>query len=263
MPIAIRTVFALALGLAAGAEAGVIIETSHREGPEDEAPELRRVYVQDGVGRFEDGERVTLLRGETLTIIDDDEETYTVLDRESIRAVGERMGGAMAQMREQMASMTPEQRAMMERMMGGQLPGPAAPAKVEVIDARRTETVDGRSCRVWTVKRDEVPEQQHCVVPFDTLPGDEDLRALFQRMASLFGELRTALPQGDDGDGDEFEAYAKMNGYPVLTRELSEGEPNGAESRLVAWRAEPVPAAKFTVPAGYTKRELGGAPDAD
>jgi hypothetical protein len=133
--------------------------------------------------------------------------------------------------------------------------------KLEVVDAGRAETVDGRSCRVWTVKRNDVAEQQHCVVPFDTLPGNEDLRAVFDRMASLLGELRKALPQGDDDPNAEFEVYAKMNGYPVLTRELSKDKPTGEETRLVAWRAERVPAAKFEVPAGYEKRELAGEPD--
>lgn len=257
MPLATRLGSALLLGLAAAAQAGVYIETAQRDGPKDETPEVRRVYVQGGLGRFEDGGSYSILKGETLTIVNPGERTYTVLDREAIRALGARMGGAMAQMRERMAAMTPEQRAMLERMMGGQMPGAAAePAKLEVVDAGRSERVDGRSCRVFTVKRGGVAEEQHCVVPFDALPGNEDLRALFERLASLLRELHAALPQSRHDANAEYEAFAKMNGYPVLTRELSDGKPTGEETRLVAWRAEPVPAAKFEVPPAYARREL-------
>lgn len=239
------------------ANAGVYIETADREAGAKQATTVQRIWVEGGAARFENEGDVSILKGEKLYVLQPKERSYLVIDEAAVKAMGERMGGAMAQMQAQMANLPPEQRAMMERMLGGNMPGAApAPVKIDVVDTGRTESVDGRTCRTWTLKRNGVAEEQHCIVAFASMPGKEDLRAVFARMGKLFDGLADALPQGPVAFDQEFAAYEKMNGFPLLTRELAKGKPTGAETRVVAWRAESVPAAQFAIPAGYKQRDL-------
>ena len=247
----------------ARASAGVYIETADKApGAKAKLVTAQRIWVQGGSARFEAEGQVTLLKGDALYILDPAERSYTVVDEAAAAKLGKQLNDPTAQMREQLAGLPPEQRAMVEQMMGGRMPGPAAPrAKLEAVDTGRSETVDGRSCRNWLIKRGGVTDEQHCVVAFGTLPGNEDLRALFARMAKLFEALQGAMPQlAEGGFEDEAAVVEKMNGFPVLSREYANGKPNGAETRVVAWRAESVPASQFAIPAGYKQRELAAGP---
>lgn len=246
--------------LAAGAaHAGLFVETVDRDAKSGAVRATQTMRVQGGSARFERaGERIVIFAGDALTTLEPAKQTYTVMDRATITRMASRMNDAMAKMHEQMAGMPPEQRAAMERMLAGQ--GVAAGAKprpkIEVVDTGRSETVEGRRCRVWDVKRGGVLDEQHCVVPFDSLPGKQDLLALFEHMNGLFGELRKASSAFAAGSGDEYEALTKMNGFPVLTRDYENGKPTGRETRVRAWREESMAAALFEVPSGYHEREL-------
>jgi hypothetical protein len=244
---------ALALTLAAvnAAHAGVYIETAERD--KDKVVGTQKTWVQGGKMRVESAKSISIWKDDAFTILDPRKKTYTVMDRAAMKAMGERMNGAMAQL----ANMPPEQRAMVERMMGGGGPGQKPALKIEVVDTRRSETVDGRSCRLWDMKVNGAMKQRSCAVGYALLPGHEDLQALFRQMASFMEEMRKAMPQMEmELDTSD---TARMNGYPVLTRDYANGKPNGKERRLVAWREEAVAAAKFDVPAGYKKREMAEA----
>jgi hypothetical protein len=213
---------------------------------------VHRFWAQGGNARVEAGANVTLLKGDALIVVDTKQKSYLVLDRAAMQQIAGKVGAMREQMNAQLAALPPEQRAMVERMMGGGGMAAAAP-EIATVDTGRSETVGERTCRVWDVTMDAEVTQQHCVVPFSGMPGNEDVQAIIERMASLTEELRSALPQMD---ASLSEVAGGMDGYPVLTRYYERGKPSGRERRLKAWREEAVPAEKFEVPAGFKQRDL-------
>jgi hypothetical protein len=140
---------------AIAAQAGVYIETQESSKATDRPGQMQRMYVQDGAARIEQGNgkdsaEYVIFRNDTLYVIDPAKKRYTELDRETIRTIGGAVNSAMEQMREELAKLSPEQRAMVEQMMGskanammaGSGPKPVVAAK----DTGQSDTVDGRKC---------------------------------------------------------------------------------------------------------------------
>ena len=63
-----------------------------------------------------------------------------------MKQLAQQMSGMMAQMQAAMKNMTPEQRAMMEKMMKGKMPQAAAAAPKTVYTAKGSGSVNGFSC---------------------------------------------------------------------------------------------------------------------
>lgn len=250
--------------LAVAAQAGVVIETVERDTKSGRETGTQTMMVQDGAARIEhsaggDPENLIIFKDDVLYAIDTRKKSYTAIDRETAAALAGKMNDAMAEMRAQMAGMPPEQRAMMEQMMGKMgrpMPGAAAPKPVLAArDTGRSDKVEGRSCRIWEMTRDGQVDEELCVVPFSEVPGKEDLMAMSQKMASLMKEFTEAM--GSFGpSGDDFETISSVKGYPVRVRHYRAGKPTGEETVLKDWRAETVEPKMFQVPSGYKKQDL-------
>jgi hypothetical protein len=253
------SVAACALAVATAVPAGVVVETVERDAKSGATGDVSRLYVQGSTARMEDsgdGKGFVLFRDGTLYVVEPAERRYTALDREAVAGAAGQMGAAMAQVQKQLASLPPEQRKMMEQMMGGKLPG-TAPARppLEARDLGRDETVDGRSCRVWELARGGKVENQVCVVAFSALPGQEDLLGVMRQINELMQPMVEVF-EGFGGMSDDAEAVAAVQGFPVLWRDFDDGRPNGRETVLKSWREEAIPADLLQVPAGFQQREL-------
>jgi hypothetical protein len=160
-------------------------------------------------------------------------------------------------MRQKMKSMSPEQRAMMEKRMGSRVPGGFGatdqPDTWDSKDLGTTATVEGRRCRNWALLRNGAPFQELCVVPYDTLPGKENVRKMFRELADTFGDLAKSWPGADRAA----QARVAIDGFPVRTRLYgADGKLRDTETIMTKWVEETIPAAAFDVPPGYTKAEL-------
>src|SRR5215831_3007447 len=155
--------------------AGVYVETvKHNLTTNTTEPE-QKMYVQDGNGRFVDPEgRASLIKGDTLYIIDENDKSYIAMDQATMQQVAKQVQAAMDRMKEQMAKLPPEQRQQMEQMMGGSAAVLQGKQRtVDVKDTGKSDKVDGRACKLWDVTRDGALDQQICVVPYSALPGKE------------------------------------------------------------------------------------------
>ncbi len=241
--------------LCASAAAGVRIETVDRDIATKRVDgEPGVVFVQGGNVRVNNRGGAMLLKGSTLYVIDDKRRTYSEIDKATMRGYANQANAAMSQMQEQLAKMPPEQRQMMERMMGGKMPGLGAPPRKKVYTSRDTgksDTVEGRKCRIWQMLRDGEAYEEVCVVPFSSLPGKEDFQKTFKELAEAFEGLAAAAPNA----GDET-ARSAINGYPVRVRRLQNGAPTGLETVLRSWTEESLPASLFEVPPGYKKQAM-------
>jgi hypothetical protein len=252
---------AAVLAIATGTSAGVRIETIDRE-IKTKAVEgsPQTVLVQDGKVRVKSSASGgMILKGGVIYILDAKRKTYREMDKASMKASMEQAGAAMRQMQERMASLPPEQRAQMQRMMGGQMAGMGGSGKAATYtskDTGKSDTVQGRKCRVWHVLKDGVLFEELCVVPFSSLPGKENFEKTFRELAEAFEGLAGAVP----GAGDQSKARSAIKGYPVRVRPYENGKPRGTETVLQSWTEESVPPATFDVPKGFKKQAnpMGG-----
>ena len=245
---------------AQAASAGVYVELVDHDIPSGKVELSQKMYVQNGQGRFVDsGGRTTLIKDGTMYVIDDADKSYIAFDKATMEKLAVKINAAMAQMQEQLAKLPPEQRAQMEAM----LPNMAGGDKkwvVEAIDTGKSDKVDGRACRVWDVKRNGELDDQMCVVPYASLPGKENFQAMFANFAKVFEEMAKSVPMLSGMMTNEFDAQAKVNGFPVRTRGYENGKLGNTEHNVRVWREEAIPASMFEVPAGYKQKQMPMGP---
>ena len=246
-----------------GAFAGIHVDTVTRD-IKTKAQEggTQTMLVQNGMMRTTGTANGSIiLKGATITMIDDTRKEYRVMTKEDLKKMADSGAAQMAAMREKMKSMPPEQRAMMEKMMGSKIPGGmGSPDKPDVWESKNmgtTATVEGRKCQVWTLSRNGAPFEELCVVPFNTLAGKEDFQKVFKEMSEAFADLAKNSPNGDMGA----KARMAIDGYPVRSRiYASDGKFRPSETVLVKWVEESITASMFEVPAGYKKAEMPKRP---
>jgi hypothetical protein len=259
------TLAAAVLAFATTAAAGVRVETVEQDiktKAAEGAPQV--VLVQDGKVRASghDGGAV-IIKGGRFYFVDDKRKTYQEMDKAQMQQAAQQANAMMSQMQEKLKNMPPEQRAMMEKMMGGGMPG-AAPGKAasyDAVDTGKSATVEGRKCRVWQILRNKKPIEELCVAPFSSLPGKENFQQTFEELAKAFEGFSSMA--GPDVAAEN-KARMSVKGYPVRIRTYDDqGKLHRSEVVLKRWVEEAVPAAKFEIPKNYKKRDmpqLGGPP---
>ena len=247
---------------AQGAFAGVYVEQVDHNRTTNTTETKSKMYVQNGMGRIVDAEgRATLIKGDTLYIVDDKDKSYIVFDKATMQQLASKMNAQLAQLKEQLASLPPEQRAQAEQMMGpsaaAMLSGESQQMTVDVADTGKSDKVDGRACKVWNVTRNGELDEQICVVPYSSLPGKEDFQKVFASFAKSFEEMAKSVPALSGMMSNEFSALVKTNGYPVRRQSYENGKLSELETLLKVWREEAMPASTFEIPAGYKLKQMG------
>lgn len=262
-----RCLLALAIGCAVAAfdaHAGLYVGRVVRDitsGAERPGIDL---YLQGGMARVEDlrGKRpsVTIFRDDTLYVLDPKKKTVRAMTRADIDRMAAEMASGMSdaqrQMQAELAKLPPDQRATAEKMLQRQpVPG-TGKTKARIItveDTGRSESVQGKSCRVWNVLRDDLLIAQHCVVPYASLAGAEELRTAVARISALTEKLMQSVRRMNAASGNEFSGVDRINGVPVLTRTYTDGQPDGTESIVNEWATRVNPASLFEVPGDYRR----------
>jgi Domain of unknown function (DUF4412) len=225
------------------------IQTKAASGPP------QTIYVQNGNVRVASGPAGSmLLKGSTIYVIDDKRRTYREMDKATMQGYAKQTNAAMSQMQEQMAKMSPQEREMMQKMMGGNMPG-MAPAKQDVYaskDTGKNDTAEGRNCRLWNISKNGKLQEEICVVPFASLPGKEDFQKTFKNLAEAFEGMASAMPNA----ANDAKARSAIDGYPVRVRRYENGKRVGTETVLKTWNEEALAASLFEVPAGYKKQAM-------
>jgi hypothetical protein len=171
-----------------------------------------------------------------------------------------RMKGQMqamrAQMAERMKTMTPEQRAQMQAMMG-----PAAAQmlaapndkpnvwKFEPLGGKKT--INGFACETYRVLLDGAPHEEDCISPWSAgLVKRADFAGLEKFGESMnenlgLGRGMAAMP-----------LFHQYPGMPISRAVLEADGKHGEEHQVKSIKHDAIPASTFAAPAGYTKREL-------
>jgi len=235
------------------------------------------------------GKRATVIfNGERreMMMIDEDSKTYFVLDEKTMSSMAGKMmeaqgqtDAAMEQMKEALANVPEEQRAMVEKMMkeraGGKdggmamgkgmgMPG-AMPQAVpeELMKTGEKKTLNGYATTKYEVYQEKQKTREMWVTGWDKIEGGKEVAALFGEMADFYKDMMDSFAKQSGMSGmaaaqmnDEmFDHLKEMDGVPVVTREFAGGKAV-SESTLRSSKRENLDAATFQPPKGYTLRTM-------
>jgi hypothetical protein len=255
--------FFCAAGLA---QAGVVYETVERDLPGGQETAVTTIQVQDGSMRLDTlktgqaaPDNGMIFTGEAIIGIDHRKKQYTHMDRAQLKQLAGQVNEAMKEMEAQLASMSPEQRAMVEKMMGRNIPGADKPRRVAPTFTRtsRTESAAGYSCQVWEGHRDGRKVTEHCIVPYARLTGGSEMGEVMKNMTAMMDELLASMdsPRLEGIVRNEWEGLRTIDGYPVISRTFTDGKAT-EEHALRSARLASVPATQLAPPAGYERKDL-------
>lgn len=244
------------------ATAGVYMESTDVDLAANEPAAVTRMWFDGGRMRTERSEtgivrNIALFKNDTMYVINPRSKSYHAIDKATIERVGDRVAEARRRMQDQMASLSPEQRALLEKMTGGAAFSAPPPTRT-LKNTGRTETVAGIRCTIWEATVNGAKKEELCAAAPGVVAGGSEVTGTLREIGEMmkgFTENFTAPGRKSASPWSDMET---IRGVPILTREFSDGKAI-LETRLTAVRVEPAPAAAFDVPAGYQERKLGPA----
>jgi hypothetical protein len=255
---------ATAVLLASGlAHAGVTIETTR--GPDSVAT----MYLEGDRMRLDGADKTGMASSviidggaKKLIVVEEKKKSYTELTEADMKRVRAQMDALRAQMEERMKTMSPEQRKQVEAMMAGMGGAPGKPAKPAVLKFEKLgqkKTINGFSCEMYRVLKDGVASEEDCIAAWSASTVQKSdlagLRKFGEEMMKNFGSAGAR-------DQIQLDQLDKYPGIPISRVPLEADGKRGLEEQVKSIKRGSVPAAKFAVPAGYTKKSLpaGGPP---
>ena len=249
-----------AMPLYAGVEMNLV--TTDSEGAVTESVKL---YAQSGMIRMEDigdtsGQDMSMIFvGQEFIVVDHNEKTYIVMDEAMVQEMGVKVNAAMEQMRAQLADMPPEQRAMVEQMMEGQMSGMMG-AAAEALPTRVEQTGSGSwqsgSCTEYDVFEGDEKTQQICAAALSEVEGADEAMAAFKNMAKFMNSLAKSMPGplGASMAENPMGLIDQIDGFPVRTVDYIDGQVS-AETSLSSVADSDLDPSLFAIPEGYTQQD--------
>ena len=161
-----------------------------------------------------------------------------------------------------MRDMPPEQRQMMEQMMGGKMPqagskpGACREPRIEMRKTGRQATIAGYPAAGYEVAADGKAESELWIAKGITAWKEVDPKKLERAMSELAKMTpRCGPPSGRQGGMGEDQAWRLAGeGYPVKTADRRGG---GTTVEVVKAESRAVAASEFQPPANFTRKTLG------
>ncbi len=251
---------------------GVVYEietTDYRESPAlTDVAELRveGPHVAMGFSGAESGRMVFNGERREMVVINDDDQSYMLIDEEGLQALSSQINSMMAEMEEMLAQLPAEQRALVERMGAQGMPGmpdmAAAPPEIDVRKSGRSDTKAGFRSEEWEVYEDGELRRRLWVAPWSEIEGADEVREAITGMVDFFDDFLDAMPTMPGSDRpmaeNPFRHFDLENGFPVVTHELDERGEIEQESTLRSAERRTLDPADFEPPAGYKRQQMFG-----
>ncbi len=208
-----------------------------------------------------------------MMVIDHAEKSYMVMDKDSLKAMSGMMGaaasgadggkgepGAMeAMIQEALKDVPEEQRAEIEKMMREQMGAASGGAKkqaspVEYRKTKEREKQQGFASTKYVATQDGAVIRELWVTEWDNIDGGEEARDAFKAMAAFWQEAFGDMAQMTGEN--PIELFEKVDGFPVVTREMSNVKVD-SESVLKSAETADIDADAFKPPAGYALKKMG------
>lgn len=223
------------------------------------------------------GQRIIYDRkSKTMYILNDQEKTYKKLNRETLKAVmpdmgqyQEQMNKAMQEMKNQMANLPPEQRAMAEQMMAQQMKmmNPEAMKAPQAANPTTKRSQDHRVIRRGVRISDRWPnttevhlfDQGRIISKVWTVPSTQlgveikDLN-IGEELNEFILSLDLPFPMEGFGTALNFPNFSEL-GVPVRVQNIGPSGEVAETVELIESHSRPIPAEKVQIPSGY--RQVG------
>ncbi|MDH3416829.1 MAG: DUF4412 domain-containing protein [Gammaproteobacteria bacterium] len=247
------------------AYAGVVMDLVTMDASGQET-ERSRIYAQSGKIRMEqsDGSETAatmIFLGNEFLYIDQREKSYVVMDEAMLDEVSAKMNEVMKEMQAQLANMPPEQRAMMEQMMKGQMQGMSA-QQAPSSSAPRVEAMGGGEwksykCRQYAVFEGAEKVQDICAAELDEVDGADEVIETFRNMAAYITKMTESMPMRSDDRINPGELMDEIDGFPVHTIDYKNGVV-ARETSLDSVTEKDLDEGMFAVPEGYRRQDPFG-----
>jgi hypothetical protein len=264
---ALLVVAGMTAGLSAGgARAAAVITMS--QGGEAGGAKTQTMYLESDRLRMTSPTGGLIYRGDMnkAFVIDDKRHSYIEMSPESMQKLSARMNDAMAKMQQRMAAMPEAQRKQMEAMMASHgMPGmgktPDGPPQITYKKTGDAKKVGNWSCVPYTMIMNGDPESNMCIAKLSDVGLTRDDLKPFIGLSTLMGKSMSQMggQNASPMAGTDLDTMTKaigFEGFPVQT--TSADGPGEYSSTVLSVDHKDAPAGAFDLPAGYTKREMGG-----
>jgi hypothetical protein len=256
----------MSLLLATGAvEGGVLLETESSGSalPAQPQPVNGQLQLQGNFARMDADEQSTMLFDsvtQTMRILDHANRRYMTVDREAAEQLAEQLDPMIAEMKAQLEGLPPDQRAMVEEMMGGRLNLAGAPEEQPTLALEATGRKGdsaGFACEWWRASDEGTLVYELCVAAPGELPGGEDMLGLFRAMVQFNSDIMRTVNRSGliRMPRLPFDSVADIEGMPLITRQY-DGGAVVMESRIKGITETEFPATDFAVPEDYTAQSF-------
>lgn len=229
--------------------------------------ETMKVFAQAGMIRMDDNgnspnERSSVLfRDQEFVMLSHNDRSYMILDEATMARVGSEVDAAMQQMQAELAGMPPEQRAMVEQMMKGQMGGmmggqeapPPPPPTIQKIGSGEWKS---ESCTQYAVYDGGQKTQEICAAPLGDVDGSDEMMRAFKNMAAFLRKIAESMPGPMAASMAEnpMGFMEQIQGFPVRTVQFENGQVS-TETTLESVIDRALEEALFGIPADYTRQD--------
>jgi hypothetical protein len=200
-----------------------------------------------------------IFRGDkkVLWSVDSKNKTYSEMTEEDAKAVGAKANDAMAQMKEAMKSMPPEQRAMVEKMMSKKMPASQEITR-QVKATGESKTINGFPCKGYTVSKSNGSSTEVWAADLSAVHLDPKDLQVFKEFSDFMKNMIPGMNQFAEWVKDyEHPRENEIPGFPVLSIEHDASGKETLRSELVRVDSGKIPTEKFEVPAGFKMEKKG------
>lgn len=187
---------------------------------------------------------------------------YTRVDRKQLEAIGRQLAAARREAEARLAGLPPEQRQLVERMLGLHASGSTVVSE-EIRKTDEREDVDGKPCRNAQLIRDGGVSGEACVASWKTIGMSRRDFRVFRQLGEFQEALREsigALPTSNLVMSQPFSVFDQLDGFPLRIRSLDKKGQVRAETHFRRFEKREIDAARFQVPEGFTEQPLPSAP---
>jgi hypothetical protein len=220
-------------------------------GSDNSMPGVSRIELGGGRMRTDAG-NVSMLfdtRSGAMTVLMHDKHQYMDMQK-----VIETAGAAMAQANAALASLPPEQRAMLEQRMGGKIPGMGAKLDVSVTPTGASDRVAGHACQIYRTQVGDRHADDICLANI----GDAGISAADQAtLRKAFEEMRTMTEKMSAGMFRSPLSSMPLDKFPVRMTHYDDSGKVLQVVELKGVQTGGVVDSDFAVPAGYTEQDMG------
>lgn len=234
--MSVTRVFLLFGLAAASSSAGVVLKGRMTDLDENKTSEMAmfvdaaRLRVDTKAGEV-DASMILLFTGDDyqLILLDRKQNQYQVMDRKTAAEMDQAVSAAMAKMEEQLRQLPPEQRAMVEKMMGKKLGAAPKASQAPPVTYRAVGagSAGGRSCKKYEAYQGPEKIAELCAVPLDAVGLSAREMAVFEKFAAAMDDLtRSVRRYFELGSIQSAVSVKQLDGFPIEQVMFRDGRPS-------------------------------------